>query len=116
MTSVKSWAIDRARVCSVGLCVDVMNASATRVKNHTPRYDHFISDSQYVRSMAKSQLISFGAKELLNNDVVKLFHAIAQVKSVHQDFGGAVKVEDHPTYKDDVASAATIFDMAKKNA
>lgn len=74
----------RARMVQA-LVMDI-NSVALRTEKHTPKYQHFINATSFVRSLAKKHLLDNKNIQLLSNDAIDLFQGVSLIGSLVKQF------------------------------
>ena len=85
---------------------------ALDVEKKTPRYDHFCNSKTFVESLAKRHLLQSPARATLSDEVVKLFHCIAQATAFEKVHGIPESKAD-ARYKEICKHADVTFDSGK---
>lgn len=101
----------RTRILDAMICH--VHQMALKVEKHTPKFDHFVSETEFIRALVKRHLLENKLVAGLGPEVLALFQASKRCTEIAESFGLPDPKESEP-HKESIQHIGIVYSEAKK--
>ena len=86
---------------------------AQQVEKHTPKFDHFLNDKTFGRTLIRRHLLHNPYRDSLGKESVDLFHGLSQLGALNGTANSNLRTKGEATHDEIVDYARSVFASAK---